>query len=302
MLARTHGQLAVPTTVGKEMAVFAQRLLTELELLRTEKIEGKLTGAVGNLNAHTCAFSNESALSLSEEFVSSLGLQPNVVTTQILPPESYTRFFSSLVRCNAILLDLTQDCWRYISDGYFVQKADPGQVGSSTMPQKINPIDFENSEGNLGLAQALLAHFIQKLPVSRLQRDLSDSTVKRSIGSALGYSQLAYHSLRVGLQKISVSQEFANDQLQQHWEVLAEAYQVVLRKHNVSDAYEQLKDLTQGKQLSDDQARAWIGQLPVHTDIKKELASITPQTYVGQSVAITELVLRRINIFFERTA
>ncbi len=302
MLARTHGQLAVPTTVGKEIAVFAQRLLTELELLRTLKIEGKMTGAVGNLNAHTSAFTNESMLSFSEEFVASLGLTPNVVTTQILPPESYTRFFSSLVRCNGILLDLTQDCWRYISDGYFEQKLAPGQIGSSTMPQKINPIDFENSEGNLGLAQALLLHFIQKLPVSRLQRDLSDSTVKRSIGSALGYCHLAYLSLRAGLQKITVSPEKTSAMLQDHWEVVAEAYQVILRKNNVSDGYEQLKTLTQGKQLSDDEARTWIGQLSVHTDIKKELASITPQTYIGQAVAIADLVLRRISNFFERTA
>ena len=170
------------------------------------------------------------------------------------------------------------------------------------MPQKINPIDFENSEGNLGLAQALLLHFIQKLPVSRLQRDLSDSTVKRSIGSALGYCHLAYLSLRAGMQKITVSPEKTSAMLQDHWEVVAEAYQVILRKNNVSDGYEQLKTLTQGKQLSDDEARTWIGQLSVATDIKKELASITPQTYIGQSVAITELVLRRINIFFERTA
>lgn len=302
MLARTHGQPAVPTTVGKEFAVFGQRLLTELEILYSEEIEGKLTGAVGNLNAHAVTFTNESMLSLSEEFVVSLGLKPNLVTTQILPAESYTRMFSSLVRINAILLDLSQDCWRYISDGYFVQKTASGQVGSSTMPQKVNPIDFENSEGNLGLANALLVYFIQKLPVSRLQRDLSDSTVKRNFGTALGYCLLAYQSLQRGLANIAVKQDGLEVMLLDHWEVLAEAYQVVLRRHGVSDGYEQLKNLTQGKQLSDEAARSWIGGLSVDRKVKQELAAITPLTYLGSALEICTLVSTRIEQFFERTA
>ncbi len=299
MLARTHGQMAIPTTVGKEMAVFGQRLLSELEYLLTFKVEGKMTGAVGNLSAHTLAFIDESPLQISKEFVSSLGLKPNLVTTQILPSESYTRIFSSLVRINGILLDLSQDCWRYISDGYFGQKVDPGQVGSSTMPQKINPIDFENCEGNLGLANSLLNHFIQKLPVSRLQRDLSDSTVKRSFGSALGYCLLAYQSLQKGMAKIEVRHEFVASELSQHWEVLAEAYQIVLRRNKVSDGFEQLKALTQGKQLTEADARAWIGEVFADRKVKQELASLTPLNYLGVAVEITEDVTRRIAVFLK---
>ncbi len=301
MPGRTHGQLAIPTTVGKEFAVFGQRLLTELELLAALKVECKVSGAVGNLSAHTVAFINESVLLLSEEFVTSLGLTPNLVTTQILPPESYLRVFSSLVRINGILLDLNADCWRYISDGYFGQKIAPGQVGSSTMPQKINPIDFENSEGNLGLANALLVHFIQKLPASRLQRDLSDSTVKRSFGSALGYCLLAYQSLTRGLSKLTVQQDVLEAELLSHWEMLAEPYQVILRRNTVAQGYELLKELTQGKQLTDEAARAWIGGLSVDRKVKQELASVTPLNYVGSAVALTDLVTSRITQFLKRT-
>lgn len=301
MPARTHGQLAVPTTVGKEFAVFGQRLLTELEGLCELKIEGKLTGAVGNLNAHTIAFTNERMLSLSEEFVKSLGLVPNLVTTQTLPPENYSRVFSSLVRINGILLDLNQDCWRYISDDYFGQKLVKAQVGSSTMPQKINPIDFENSEGNLGLANALLLHFIVKLPVSRLQRDLSDSTVKRSIGSAFGHCLLAYQSLSRGLSKVTVNSDVLAAELLAHWEVLAESYQLILRQNQVKDGYELLKALTQGKQLSDEQARAWISSLKIDSEIKEALVAVTPLNYLGLAVELTDLVISRITKFLERT-
>lgn len=301
MPARTHGQLAVPTTVGKEFAVFGQRLVTELELLAEMNIEGKLTGAVGNLNAHCLAFTNESAIQISEEFVTLLGFQPNLVTTQIVPPESYTRIFSSLVRINGILLDMNQDCWRYISDGYFGQKIAVGQVGSSTMPQKINPIDFENSEGNLGMANALLIHFIQKLPVSRMQRDLSDSTVKRNFGTALAYCVLAYKSTRKGLSKIIVQSEILEVELLAHWEILAEAYQVILRRNNISKGYELVKELTQGKQLSDDDARAWIGSLHLDRKVKQKLAAVTPLNYIGAAPELTQLVLQRIGKFLERT-
>ncbi|MBP7876111.1 adenylosuccinate lyase [Candidatus Woesebacteria bacterium] len=299
MLARTHGQMAIPTTVGKEIAVFSQRLLSEVEYLITVEVEGKMTGAVGNLSAHTLAFIDESPLQLSSEFVESLGLKPNLVTTQILPPENYTRIFSSLVRINGIMLDLSQDCWRYISDGYFGQEVDHGQVGSSTMPQKINPIDFENCEGNLGLANSLFNHFIQKLPVSRLQRDLSDSTVKRSFGSALGYCLLAYQSLQKGLAKVEVRQERLLSELLEHWEVLAEAYQIVLRRNNVSDGFEQLKALTQGKQLTELDARAWVGDVFADRKVKQELASLTPLNYLGVAVEITEDVTRRIAVFLK---
>ena len=293
MLARTHGQRAVPTTMGKELAVFAQRLLSELELLSTMTIEGKLSGAVGNLNAHTITFIDESILELSTEFVESLGLYPQLVTTQILPPENVLRIFSSLLRINGILLDCAQDCWRYISDGYLKQSVVKGQVGSSTMPQKINPIDFENAEGNLGIANALLIHFLQKLPVSRLQRDLSDSTVKRNFGSMLGYCSLSYQSLIKGLEKVSLDRALVGRELDDHWEVLAEAYQIVLRQHGISNGYELLKDIVQGETCSQQQARGWIEQLTVSPKVKKTLAEITPRSYIGIAPEITQLVVQR---------
>jgi adenylosuccinate lyase len=222
-----------------------------------------------------------------------LGLQPQLVTTQILPSENVLRVFSSLVRINGILLDCAQDCWRYISDGYFKQSVAKGQVGSSTMPQKINPIDFENAEGNLGIANALLIHFLQKLPVSRLQRDLSDSTVKRNFGSALGYCSLAYQSLTKGLEKVSLDRALVERELDDHWEVLAEAYQIVLRQHGISNGYELLKDVLQGETFTEQQAREWVEQLSVSSKVKKALSEIMPKSYMGIAPEITQIVVHR---------
>lgn len=299
MLARTHGQEAVPTTVGKELAVFAMRLLPELEAMTQYTVEAKLTGAVGNFNAHIVAFPEKDWLLLSEEFVESLGLTPTLFTTQILATESYSELFSRLVRVNGVLLDLNQDIWRYISDHYFGQHIEEGQVGSSTMPQKINPIDFENSEGNIGLANSLFTFFIQKLPISRLQRDLSDSTVKRSIGSAFGYSALAYTSLSKGLQKLSVNEIKMREDLERHWEVLAEAVQVVLRKEGDDDGYEKLKTFSQGKKLGREELAGFINALQISEEAKRELQLLTPENYIGLSPLIAQRAVQRINQYLE---
>lgn len=299
LLAKTHGQEAVPTTVGKELAVFGVRLLEELQELSEISIEGKLTGAVGNFNAHVVAFPTKNWQALSVQFVTSLGLKPNLTTTQILPPESNLRVFASLHRINGILLDLNQDMWRYISDHVFIQDVAAGQVGSSTMPQKLNPIDFENSEGNLGLANALFTFFLQKLPVSRLQRDLSDSTVKRSFGSAFGYCQLAYLSLVKGLRKLHVNQPLLDRQLDEHWEVLAEADQIILRQHGNADAYDMLRQRTQGKQFRLRDRVELIGALPVSADVRATLESLTPETYLGLAPKIAFDAAQRITHYLE---
>lgn len=299
MLAKTHGQVAVPTTVGKELAVFAIRLLTELEELEGIQIEAKLTGAVGNFNAHVVAFPKQDWLALSDQFVRSFNLKPSLDTTQILPTESYSRLFSSLVRINSILLDLNQDIWRYISDHVFGQKVADGQVGSSTMPQKVNPIDFENSEGNLGLANSLLMFFIQKLPISRLQRDLSDSTVKRSIGTAFGYCHLAYTSLHKGLLKITVNEQKLTADLESHWEVLAEAFQVILRIEGDEAGYEKLKTFTQGKQMTKADITAFVESLSISAAGKQKLLELAPHTYLGLAPQITHRAVQRINRYLK---
>lgn len=302
MLARTHGQAAIATTVGKEFAVFAQRLLIKVEELEQWQAEGKVSGAVGTYAAHSVLFPSVNPVALSEEFIVSLGLKPNLVTTQILPAENYSSLFALLIHINCILLDLNQDCWRYISDGFFAQKPSKGQVGSSTMPQKINPIDFENSEGNVGLANALLVHFMQKLPVSRLQRDLSDSTVKRSIGSAFGYCMLAYRSLLAGLSKITVKAKVLEQELLSHWEVLAEPYQLLLRGSGIPDGFEQLKKLTQGKTLTQKEVFLWIEGLDAGPKLKQQLLTLTPLNYIGESAALADAVHTRISAYGERTA
>ena len=301
MLGRTHGQPAVPTTVGKELSVFAIRLLTELQILENLPIEAKMTGAVGNFNAHQIAFPGQDWQKLSDEFITSLGLTPHLVTTQILPIEGYSRIFASLQRINSIFIDLDQDIWRYISDSYFTQKLEKGQVGSSTMPQKINPIDFENSEGNLGLANALFQHFIQKLPISRLQRDLSDSTVKRSWGSAVGYSVLGYRSLLKGLKKISPNKEKLSQELEEHWEVLAEAMQVVLRTNGDDKGYEKLQKLTQGKHVTKAGLQEFITSLSLDEKTKKRLLTLTPASYIGIANTVTKQTLHQLQTYLQRS-
>jgi len=221
------------------------------------------------------------------------------MTTQILPTESYSELFSSFIRINGILLDLNQDIWRYVSDHWFGQKVEKQQVGSSTMPQKINPIDFENSEGNIGLANALFVFFIQKLAVSRLQRDLSDSTVRRSIGTAFGYSQLAYISLQKGLKKLTVNLPKLKQELSGHWEVLAEAIQVVLRREGDEDGYEKLRLLTQGNQLTQQELHIYIKSLDIPTAVKKQLLSLRPETYLGYAVELTDQAVQRINRYLK---
>ena len=229
MLARTHGQAAVPTTLGKEFAVFLSRLKKQRAILRAHHFEAKLNGAVGNFNALAAAAPQTDWLDFSDKFIRAYDLKPNPATTQLLPFDNWVHYFDSLRLTNSVLIDLAQDIWRYISDDYVRSRAVPGEVGSSTMPQKVNPIDFENAEGNLGIANALFAHYAQKLPVSRLQRDLSDSTVRRTFGVALGHSLLAYVNLARGLDRIEPNEAKLRADLESHWEIVAEGAQTILR-------------------------------------------------------------------------
>ncbi len=294
MLARTHGQPAVATTVGKELLVFAMRLQPILEQLSQVLFEAKLSGAVGNFNAHFVAFENTDWLKFSQDFLKSLGLSANLFTTQIISSETYISYFQLLQRANGVLLDLSQDMWRYISDGYFVQSVEKGQVGSSTMPQKINPIDFENCEGNLGLANALFAHFIQKLAVSRLQRDLSDSTVKRSFGTALAHSELAYKSCLKGLKKITANETKLKSELNQHWEVVTEGIQTILRTAGDQNAYEKVKTFSQGQLVTAESVALFIEGLEVDDSVKQKLSQLTPETYLGAVQQIIDLGLYQL--------
>ncbi|OGI63296.1 adenylosuccinate lyase [Candidatus Nomurabacteria bacterium RIFCSPHIGHO2_01_FULL_40_12] len=287
MLARTHGQSASPTTFGKEMRVFSTRLKKRLEGLQNIKIEAKLNGATGNYNAHIASYPNVAWLAFSKKFIESFNkdrsqkLVANLITTQIECHDSYVAVFDTLRRINTILLDFNQDMWRYISDGWIGQIPKKGEIGSSTMPHKINPIDFENSEGNLGIANALFEFFARKLPVSRLQRDLSDSTVERSFGTAFGHTYLAYVSLLKGLHKISVNKETIKKDLNAHPEVITEAIQTILRREGIEMPYEKLKDLTRGRGISLSDIHKFIETLKVSDKVKKELKKITPENYTG---------------------
>ena len=291
MLARTHGQPAVPTTLGKEFAVFLARLKKQRAILRAHRFEAKLTGAVGNFNALAAATPQIDWLAFSDAFIRAYDLEPNPVTTQLLPFDNWLRYFDGLRLTNSILIDLAQDLWRYISDDYLRPRAVAGEVGSSTMPQKVNPIDFENAEGNLGIANALFAHYAQKLPVSRLQRDLSDSTVRRTFGVALGHALLAYINLARGLDRIEANEEAMREDLQAHWEVVAEGAQTLLRAAGVPDAYESLKALTRGKTVTESDFRAWIETLTVDESVKARLRALSPLTYVGLAEQIVEKTL-----------
>ncbi|MBI2627628.1 adenylosuccinate lyase [Candidatus Nomurabacteria bacterium] len=287
MLARTHGQSASPTTFGKEMGVFVARLNKQLENLSDIKIEAKLNGATGNYNAHIVAYPNIDWINFSKKYIDNFNknrsqkLQANLITTQIEPHDSYVMIFDALKRINTILLDFNQDMWRYISDGWVEQKTKKGEIGSSTMPHKINPIDFENSEGNLGIANALFEFFARKLSISRLQRDLSDSTVERSFGTAFGHSYLAYVSLLKGLSKISVNELKIKENLFAHPEVITEAIQTILRREGIKMPYEKLKELTRGKQVTLSEIHKFIGALEISEKIKRELLKITPENYTG---------------------
>ncbi|MEA2715236.1 MAG: adenylosuccinate lyase [Candidatus Parcubacteria bacterium] len=287
MLARTHGQSASPTTLGKEFKVFECRLARQLASIKKFRISAKLNGATGNYNAHVAAYPSHDWRKFTLTFISKLNqarqanLEPNLVTTQIEPHDSYAELFDLIRRVNTILVDLNQDIWRYISDGWIVQKAAKGETGSSTMPHKVNPIDFENSEGNLGVANALLGYFSAKLPVSRLQRDLSDSTVERNFGTAFAHCLIAYSSLLKGLGKISPHPEKIAADLEDHPEVIAEAVQTILRREGVSQAYEGLKALTRGRKATKKDFENFIKKLNVSEKIKRELRKITPRNYVG---------------------
>ncbi len=288
MLAQTHGQGATPTTFGKEFKIFSSRLERQVSHLSKQEILCKLNGATGNYNAHLVAFPDVDWINFTEHFIKTLSdftpsifhLVPNLFTTQIEPHDSYVEIFDNLRRINTILLDMNQDIWRYISDEWIVQKP-IGDVGSSTMPHKINPIKFENSEGNLGLANALFEFFGRKLPISRLQRDLSDSTVSRNIGTAFSHSLIAYEYLLKGLANIKVNENKVREVLNAHPEVIAEAIQTILRREGVKMPYERLKGLTRGKQTRLLNIHKFISTLEVSDKIKKELLKITPQNYTG---------------------
>jgi adenylosuccinate lyase len=281
MLARTHGQAATPTTVGKELANVAARLERQRKGIAQLEILGKMNGAVGNFNAHVAALPHVDWPELSARFIRSLGLEPNTHTTQIEPHDWIAEYCHALARANTVLIDFARDMWTYISLGYFRQKPVAGEVGSSTMPHKVNPIDFENSEGNLGLANALLLHFAEKLPVSRLQRDLSDSTVMRNLGVALGHTVLAYQSLEAGLAKVELDEARLAEDLHDAWEVLAEAVQTVMRVHGIPDAYDRLKAFTRGRPVDERAVREFIGSLDLPPGEKDRLLALEPRKYLG---------------------
>jgi adenylosuccinate lyase len=281
MLARTHGQAAVPTTLGKEFAVFASRLSSEFRKLNKIQLTGKLNGAVGNYNALNFANPQIDWVKFSKKFVQSLGFEPNLVTTQINSSEDIIEYFQALQRINGIILDLNQDLWRYISDGWFVQKSERTQVGSSTMPQKINPIDFENSEGNLELANGLIEVLSRKLPVSRLQRDLSNSTIIRNLGAILGYSLLAYKGTLTGLLKINPNNERITKGLNEDWSILAEALQTILRVEGVKDSYSKVLEFTKGKHFGEKEWKEMVGNLEISKASREKLINLSPSTYIG---------------------
>jgi adenylosuccinate lyase len=295
MLARTHGQPAVPTTLGREFAVYLSRLKKSRDEISAHPFEAKLTGAVGNFNALQAAFPQTDWLSFSADFVQAYGLQPNLVTTQILPYDNWLRYFDSLRMLNAILIDFAQDIWRYVSDDLLKQAVVEGEVGSSTMPQKVNPIDFENAEGNLGIANALFTHYAQKLSVSRLQRDLSDSTVRRTFGVALGHTLLAWTSFMRGMKRITANEEKIRAELNAHWEVVSEGAQTILRAAGRSDAYETLKSQTRGRILTQADYQTWLENLDVADQTRAKLNSLTPETYLGLAVALCDKVIQQMD-------
>jgi len=288
MLSRTHGQAATPTTLGKELANVVMRLNRQLAAANAIQPMGKMNGAVGNYNAHLVAYPHVDWPALSERFVSGLGIEWNPYTTQIEPHDYLAEYFDAIARLNQILVDFSRDIWSYISLGYFKQRMVEGEVGSSTMPHKVNPIDFENAEGNFGLANALLNHLSQKLPVSRWQRDLTDSTVLRNMGVALGYSQLALVSLSRGIEKLEVAPDPIADDLVAAWEVLGEAVQTVMRRYGVPEPYEKLKSLTRGQRLEADTLKSFILALEIPDDAKERLMSLTPDTYLGYAAVLAK--------------
>lgn len=283
MLSRTHGQSATPTTIGKEIANVAYRLKRQITQLTQVEILGKINGAVGNFNAHLTAYPDVAWDKLSQQFVESLGLTWLPFTTQIEPHDAMAEYFHCLMRTDTLLIDFCRDVWGYISLGYFKQKLVANEVGSSTMPHKVNPIDFENAEGNLGIANALLSHFSQKLPISRWQRDLSDSTVLRNIGVAIGHVLIGLKALQKGFKKLEVNYDALKADLDNNWEVLGEALQTVMRRYNVAEPYEKLKALTRGKKVDAKALAEFIDTLSVPEEVKRSLKQLTPSTYIGMA-------------------
>ena len=289
MLSRTHGQTASPTTMGKELANVVYRLQRQQTQLKNNEILGKINGAVGNFNAHLSAYPDFDWESFAKAFVESLGLVYNPMTIQIEPHDYMAELYDCLSRINTILIDLNRDIWGYISVGYFNQKVKAGEIGSSTMPHKVNPIDFENSEGNLGLANAVLRHMAEKLPISRWQRDLTDSTVLRNMGVAFGYTLLGYDSCLRGLNKLEINPEKLAQDLDASWEVLAEPIQTVMRRYGIENPYEQLKELTRGKGgINKESLHVFIQTLNIPADAKQALLEMTPASYIGKAVELTK--------------
>jgi len=283
MLSRTHGQTASPTTVGKEIANVAHRLKHQKQLIANVDILGKINGAVGNYNAHYCAYPEINWPEFAESFIESIGLTMNPYTIQIEPHDYMAELFDAISRFNTILIDLSRDLWAYISLGYFKQKTIAGEVGSSTMPHKVNPIDFENAEGNFGIANALFGHLATKLPISRWQRDLTDSTVLRTLGIGFAHSLIAYQSLMKGLGKLEVNANKLDTDLENSWEVLAEPVQTVMRRYGIANPYEKLKELTRGKGIDRNGLHAFIKTLDIPEDARARLLELTPQNYIGNA-------------------
>ena len=288
LLSRTHGQPASPTTMGKEMANVAYRLERQVKQIKAVEILGKINGAVGNYNAHISAYPDVDWHQFSEQFVTGLGLTWNPYTTQIEPHDYIAELFDAIARFNTILIDFDRDIWGYICLGHFKQRTIAGEIGSSTMPHKVNPIDFENSEGNLGLANALFDHLAAKLPVSRWQRDLTDSTVLRNLGVAVGYSLIAYQATLKGISKLEANVSNMAADLDSNWEVLAEPIQTVMRRYGIEKPYEKLKELTRGRRVDAEGMRQFIDTLALPDDVKVELKKLTPANYIGRAVKLVD--------------
>jgi adenylosuccinate lyase len=284
MLCRTHGQSASPSTVGKEFANVVHRLRRQIVQIESNEILGKINGAVGNYNAHLCAYPNIDWQVNAKEFVEGLGLSWNPYTTQIEPHDYVAELFAAVCRFNTVLIDFDRDIWAYISLGYFKQRTIAGEVGSSTMPHKVNPIDFENSEGNLGLANAIMLHLSEKLPISRWQRDLTDSTVLRNIGTGLAHSLIAYRATMKGIGKLELNAKAIDDDIDSCWEILAEPIQTVMRRYRIEKPYEKLKELTRGKQIDQQSVQDFVQTLTIPEAAKQELLQLTPRKYLGNAV------------------
>ncbi|MBS9425995.1 adenylosuccinate lyase [Photorhabdus caribbeanensis] len=288
LLSRTHGQPATPSTVGKEFANVAHRMKRQYRQLEQVEILGKINGAVGNYNAHIAAYPQVDWHQISETFVTSLGIKWNPYTTQIEPHDYIAELFDVIARFNTILIDFDRDIWGYIALNHFKQKTVAGEIGSSTMPHKVNPIDFENSEGNLGLANAVFGHLASKLPISRWQRDLTDSTVLRNLGVGLGYALIAYQSTMKGLNKLEVNEQHLLDELDQNWEVLAEPIQTVMRRYGIEKPYEKLKELTRGKRVNAEGMKIFIDGLDLPEEEKIRLKAMTPANYIGRAITLVD--------------